>query len=175
MALMGSDGVLRGRRATAERITAFDIQRPEQAAALSAWLVHAPDQGAFWDDYIVSLIHLRSVPGATPPVIRVAGATHEILVAALDPEHRPNAADAASRVILLPLNVELQFLGLDDDAAKAATELLAGAVCDGWLLAEPPLPGDQAAWETALAAILEHRSTRRLGEILLELDHAGIG
>lgn len=161
MALTGVDGVMRGRAATARRLESIAITRPEQAGTLASWLVTAPGQSSITSDFLVAVVHLRPIPGAPPAPIRVEGATHEILVMALDPSARPRHDDQSTLVSFTPSNVQMQWGGLDDAGAVDVTALLVAAVCDGWVQVEPPMLGDQSLWERALRGLVEDRLSAR--------------
>lgn len=76
-------------------------------------------------------ISLREVPGFPPAHINMHGATHEIMVYALNPEH---AIDLASSPrFLTPCNFVGQFIQPSDDEAAALIEQTVRDVIDGRL------------------------------------------
>lgn len=152
-----------GRAGVAIQILLGDLADPAQEATLAAWLIHAPGQSPAWSDYQVSVIHLRDIPGVPNARIGRAGATHEMVICALDPTYRPNARDHESRVPLLPMNAEIQFTGTDEQAISLA-ELAARAICNGALPAEAPTRGQgQQIWRAAIDTSLEHMNTPQEG------------
>lgn len=98
---------------------------PEAAAALGVWLVEACDAHPLWNYHVVVLVHLRVAPGLPAPVIASPGATHELLVMALDPDHdyTVDPADISTFQWMNPPDVVEQFAARDDDhAVSIATE-----------------------------------------------------
>lgn len=63
--------------------------------ALASALLHCPGAHAFWSWWLISTVHLRPVEGFPPAELYVEGATHEILVVAIDPERCPTPDPAA--------------------------------------------------------------------------------
>lgn len=159
MALIGADGIIRGRSATASRLAPITVTRPAQARVLAEWLVHAPGQAEFWSHYLVTVLSLAPIEGCPPAAIRVTGATHEIMLASLDEDASPRADNPSTLHVHQPSNVALQWIGTTDTEAVEVADTLVKAVCDGWILAEPAVYGDQSAWETALRGTLSYRRT----------------
>lgn len=148
---------LTGPAGTAVEIILGDPANPDQAATVAAWFLTCPAQSPAWDHYMLAVVHLRDVPGQTRPAnIRIPHATHEILVAALDPDAHPTADDTTTWQFLLPINVSEQLELPDDAAAIDLLELAARAVLDGRLWAEPPLSGQVEPWRTALIKTAAH-------------------
>jgi hypothetical protein len=108
---------------------------------LSLWLIEAAGVHPFWSRWLVSTIHLRAVDGLPDPVVRVDGATHEIMVAGLDPAHYPThfpvGNDSARLVMLTPMNWTWQFPASSDDSAVAVAREVVRGLVDGRLLLEP--------------------------------------
>jgi hypothetical protein len=105
--------------------------RPATSACIGQWIVAAPWAHPFWDNYIISVIHLRPIPGAEPPVILLPGATHEIYVIALDPNHEPDTADIPRT--LTPINFAAQFIAQHDVEARARVLRSVEEICKGEL------------------------------------------
>ncbi len=145
-----------GPAGTATEIIAEAFDRPEQAATLATWFLHCPGQSPAWDSYMLSVIHLRTIEGVREPVIRFPGATHEVLLAALDPGSAPSVDNPDSWQLLMPINVEEQVELPDDEAAVRLAELAARAVVTGALWAEPPLSGQVEPWRTTLVKTAAH-------------------
>lgn len=131
----------------------------EHPATITSFFLHCPGQSPAWSDYCLAVVHLRPVEGVREPVINVPGATHEVLLFALDPDGKNGLAlstDPDSWGILTPLNLVYQ-VHLDSDAA--AREMLcmcAQAIVNGALWAEPPLSGQIEPWRTVLLQTSAH-------------------
>jgi hypothetical protein len=83
---------------------------------LDSWIVHAPWAHPVWPNYLLCCISLRAVPGWPPAKINLEGATHEVMLFALDPDSPPTA-DAMPK-LLHPSNFVGQFIETSDTAAN---------------------------------------------------------
>jgi len=132
----------------AEQIPVPD--RPDAAETLDWWLITAPGwtpaltlnaAGTLWSQWLLLVVRLRDdQPGFPPPVRHFDGATHELMVASIDPT--PGVATveglAAARILvplLHPMNVVVQAEATDDEM-REVTGLLAHAVVDGIICPE---------------------------------------
>lgn len=96
--------------------------------ATGTWLLHCPGEHPFWSWYIVSSCALRDVAGVRPAKVNVLGATHEILVIALNPDYVPgdgwytaHETEAWGWHYMEPANLSEQVLGLTDADAAIRT------------------------------------------------------
>lgn len=152
--------IIRGAAGIAERFTKIEPETPAQQATLAGWLINAPGQSPAWSHYLLSLIHLRPIDGAKPANIRIPGATHEIIVCALDPEKHPTVNVVESLCPLLPINAEAQFQVETDEQAIDLAEKCVTAVCNGFLPAEPPFQDyGRRMWQESVTASAEHART----------------
>lgn len=135
-------------------ITAHDV--PDTTATLATWLLDVPGQSPAWTYYVISVIHLRPIPGVRPADIRVPGATHELLLIALDPAGGHDPADCSDWRYLTPVNAVEQLELPNDSSAVELAELAAKAVLAGVLPAEPPLAGQREPWRSALIKTAAH-------------------
>lgn len=63
----------------------------ERDATVAGWVVFAPLSHPFWPYHLVGAIHLRPLPGEKSPAkIYLPGATHEVIVHAIDPTVVPS-------------------------------------------------------------------------------------
>lgn len=150
-----SDVVIRGAgdRAACE-LFCTELEGPQQAT-VAAWWLECPGEAPLWSKYLLAVVHLRPVDGIPANVV-VPGATHELLVVALNPERDPRAVDPDSWEYLLPPNVTEQVELPDDNAAKQLASHAAQAVVAGILWAEPPLSGQVEPWRTSLIKTAAH-------------------
>lgn len=139
-----------------EVITSGRYAKPDWQASLATWFLNCPGQSAAWDRYVLYVIHLRPIPGVKPAVIRVPGATHEILLIALDPTRRPQPSKPQTWRFLRPINVEEQVILPNDDAARELGRLSARAVLAEILPAEPAQSGAVEPWRTSLIRTSAH-------------------
>lgn len=133
---------------------AVEVLGEHPPGTVAAWIVHAPGQSPAWSHYLVSAVHLRDVDGAPAPVINVPGATHEVLVIAL--EGTPKASRPSTWKYLTPVNVVEQVELPSDDDATELVRLAVHAVCDGALPAEPALSGQVEPWRSTLIRTSAH-------------------
>lgn len=131
-------------------------ERPDTEATVALWLLNMPGAHIAWAWWLLSAIHLRPIAGARAAVIRTPGATHEVLVAALDPAHEPpNPATFPIEDvrILTPLDVQQQYTAATDAAAAEVCELAARACCGGLL---SPDQDFRHLWERYIVGTAEH-------------------
>lgn len=120
------------------RALAGETEDSDSTVAL--WIVYAPWANAFWSYYLIGGIHLRRSNALSTPKIMLPGATHEVLVFALDPEAVPDTVDTYKIRKLTPANFVGQWrvavrpnpVDLDNGAAAkirvTVEEILAGVL-----------------------------------------------
>lgn len=140
---------------------------PEARAAievgLGTWLITSPAWHPAWSQWSLSVVSLRDHPGLDPANLKFAGATHELLVLALHPDHRQTVETMTGHCRtgdlphLNPVNVAEQFECTDDEA-RAVAWLAAQAVVNGTLPPEPPLGYEsfRTHWLAACTKTLAH-------------------
>jgi hypothetical protein len=144
-----------------ELITEGPMDRPEHGATLSAWFLRCPNQSPAWDCYMLTVIHLRPIPGSSPAEIERAGATHQMLLIALAPDKKPVPGDPDSWQFLHPVNLSYQAVFRSDADAVEALRTCAKEVVDGRLWAEPPLSHMIAPWDQ----FIEERNNAPRGQL----------
>jgi hypothetical protein len=102
----------------------------EGDCTVDAWLVKAPWAHPLWPVHMLALIHLREDTGAKP-VIRLEGATHEIIVYAVAPEG-PIVVDGRNN-LLTPVNFVGQFIAANDEAARDRLRCTVDDIVQGFL------------------------------------------
>jgi hypothetical protein len=98
---------------------------------ICGWIIEAPWAHPMWHSYFLSAVHLRELPGFPPAVIHLPGATHEVMLFALNPEHTPTL-DTFPKV-LTPANFFGQWIAESDEAACAKLERCVDEVLAGTL------------------------------------------
>lgn len=147
-----------GPHGTAGRVPAAHLT--DNPATLDAWIITAPGWHPLWGQYLLALLTLADVPGQPPAVRHRPGTTHELLVAALNPEQGPYDAATVTNTslhLLTPVNIAEQVTTTDEQA-RQLPELCVRAVLDGVL---NPETGDaperiRAAWSRAVQQTLDH-------------------
>jgi hypothetical protein len=129
-------------------------------ATLAAWIISAPHWHPAWSQYLLAILTLADIPGTRPATIYVPGATHELIVAALNPEPGPHAALTATNAtlgLLRPVNIAQQFTATDARARELAA-LCVRAVVGGVLNPETGDAPDRirAVWARSIAQTLDH-------------------
>lgn len=104
---------------------------PRAAVTLPCWIASAAYAHPMWSHYTIMCIALRDAPGVPKAYIHLEGATHEIMVFALDPDTKP-AIDDVPRT-LHPANFIGQFIAVDDKDAEARVRQAVQDVIDGTL------------------------------------------
>jgi hypothetical protein len=109
-------------------------QKRDWDGTLGIFLVHAPKAHPLWDHYALTMIHLRDIEGVKPPMIRVPGATHEFMIASLNPEQPlPSTRwhEGWHANWLTPIDVIEQFKASSDAVADRVLELAVEIIVDG--------------------------------------------
>lgn len=104
---------------------------PRKAVTLPTYVAHAAYAHPMWHSYLVMCVNLRDLPGVQKAKINLAGATHEIMVFALDPEQELSTTKMP--LLLTPVNFVAQFIEPDDAAAEARIKQTVQDVIDGKL------------------------------------------
>lgn len=152
-----------GRAGTVERVEWPESDDWRHACSISQWWADCPGQSPAWRHYVMAAVHLRSVEGEdAPPRLRRPTATHEITVAAVDPNgptpSRELFAAGGLPRWLAPLNVSMQIDDCSDDECRVLVALLAKGLAHGFVPAEPPFPNAtrEPTWRRTIDATLEH-------------------
>jgi hypothetical protein len=116
----------------------INLNAEQRPYCLEAWVIEAPWAHPLWHSYLYTLVHLREIEGDGPemkPIIHLAGATHKILLYALNPHASRNeivTAGKAEQMLLEPCNFAAQFVGTDSAALERFHEDI-GLILDGRL------------------------------------------
>jgi hypothetical protein len=110
------------------------------------------------------VVRLRDgVPGFPPPRRQFPGATHELIVVALDPRHGPYTAGNLARFhdgslpYLTPGNIAHQMEGTDDDARTLAAYAAWGVTVGALLPETSDAPSlIRGEWKSSLVKTLAH-------------------
>lgn len=106
--------------------------RPD--AGVVAWMVEAPWAHPAWHSYAIVLISLRPIEGLPDPKIYRDGATHEMVVFALNPdESRQATLDGGVFRQLTPCNFAGQFIEIEDGYAMQRIECAVLEIIHGQL------------------------------------------
>jgi len=107
--------------------------RPEQEATVRAYIVHAPQGNQFWPWYLIASIHLREIEGTESPHKRFPEASHEFMIAAVNPDDygklHPGGLSEVS--FLTPIDLVHQVGDLDDDQAAKICDSIVRAIVVG--------------------------------------------
>lgn len=147
---------LDGPAGTAVEVIATEHDVPDWQASVAVWFLDCPGQSPAWRHYSLAAVHLRPIEGVKPAVVTVAGATHEVLLVALDPKTEPTPTGLGSWRMLHPVNVCEQITVPDDAHAAELLFMCAKAVVAGVLPAEPALAGAREPWHTSLIKTSAH-------------------
>jgi hypothetical protein len=119
-----------------------DGAAPPRELQVCGWAAHAPYSHPIWPCVMVCCISLRDAPGWPPAVVNMPGATHEVMVIALDPAHEVQLDDRPR--YLSPLNFFTgQFIAASDDEARERVDQAVRDICDGTL---NPDSDNRRAW-----------------------------
>lgn len=153
---LGKGKIVEGRYGNGIEVIMTDPEVADWGATIRSWFFLCPGQSPAWENYVLHLIHLRDIPGV-PPANKVSPEmTHEILFAALDPSKDPKPENMKSWSFLSPFNACEQFEVESDEKAIEMVEMVAQAVVDGLLPAEPMLSGAKEPWHTTIKNTAAH-------------------
>ena len=131
--------------------------KPDFDATLDLFLVQRSGAHVCWDHWLVSIVHLRPMAGVRPARINLEGATHELMIVALDPEQPLPGLDSTApgwrSAWLTPIDVMEQFACPDDAMAHHFLELSIQAIVNGFL---SPDQDDRARWKASIAETSRH-------------------
>jgi len=112
-------------------IAALRRKHGKVGGELGGWIVEAPWAHPMWHSYVIAVIHLRPIAGFPPAVIRLQGATHEVILFALDPSHTPTLDNFPK--FLSPSNFVGQWIAESDEAAVAKMDACVDEIIAGRL------------------------------------------
>lgn len=154
----------RGHRGTAVRLDIDPNVRGSQTTV--DWWLLTGTWHPIWPQFVLSVVHLRPVDGHQPAQLHFPGATHELVVLALNPGEPPQTHDietlqrggiAAVGGYLEPVDVVHQFTATDDEMRELA-DLAAQGCVNGFLT--PSTDDARSAlreqWLTACVRTLAH-------------------
>jgi hypothetical protein len=126
---------------------------------ISRWLLTLPGQCLLWSHYLLGIVSLADAPGVPPANKIYPEATHEIMLIALDPEGKPTPT-GGRWITLTPLNFVHQLDGVSPELLVRLAEMLARALVDGHLLANPTdYVGGCDLWTQTIRQTVEHLQT----------------
>jgi hypothetical protein len=136
---------------------AWDVPLPDDPGAqVCQWLLDAPYAHPFWRWHVIAVVHLRPVAGEQEAHVQFPGASHELLLLALDPQMddriEPGRYDTQNHW-LQPPDVVVQFIVADDDQAREVAKFAADAVTRGLVVPDSDFASH---WEKAIHATAEH-------------------
>jgi hypothetical protein len=140
---------------------------PEWAETVCQWILTAPQAHPAWSQYLMAVVRLRDADGFAPPKRQFDGATHELIVVALNPDEGPYTPENMRRYYegpqkgrlpyLTPVNIACQIEGADEEARMlalyAAWGVTAGAL---WPETADAPSRTRDEWKSALVKTLAH-------------------
>lgn len=137
----------------------WNINCEGHPTGLASVLVQCPRVHAFWDLWVLSLVHLRPVEGQDDAKPAFPGAEFEILFGALDPdkEHSPDA-DPPTFHIMRPIDLAVQFGGVTDAQALQIFKMVVGKMFEQGV---PPDSDYRRFWTQDIQVL-----TRNMGGII---------
>lgn len=156
-----------GPMGSAERVPVPDC--PDAAETLDWWLIDAPRWSpplVTFRQWILGIIRLRDgIPGFPPPVRKFDGATHELFVVTVDPDHPTTAEQMNAPGYRLRTmqehNVVEQFEATDDEMTEVGElcvrAVIYGHLCpEAWSTPSGSARALSAGWLTSITKTLAH-------------------
>ena len=138
------------------------VTRPDQEATIAGWLVNGPFH-PLWQWWMLSIVHLRDLPGVPPAQKRYPEAEYEFMIVSLNPEKGVPDIDELERTgtwgdpekppFLTPIDVTEQFHGITDAQAHEIAEKAVNAILDGWI---SPDQDFRSSWSRVIASTIDH-------------------
>lgn len=161
-----------GARGTAEPCPLDGV--PDSSATVAVWLLTCPGRHPVWSQWALSAVTLAPVDGYPPAKITVEGATHELLLFAIEPQivvdpnarlWEPRDVGEFAKHMLTPVNIVEQVRLGSDEQARELTSLLAQAVAHGVLDPETADSPERTRryWSSTIARTIEHHRGHRDG------------
>lgn len=140
----------------------FNPLHPTALETVAIWLIESPGWTPAWNKYNLWAVRLRdNIPGFDPPKRHFDGATHEIMLVALHPDH-PATVETMSAPDyqiswLTPPNLVYQVEATDSEAAELVAKMAEAIVVHGYA-PEPPLGyrSFHDNWAMAIVKTLAH-------------------
>lgn len=135
-----------------------DESRAREELDCGGWILHAPGSHPFWTWYLLMGTSLRETPTLPPSFRHFPGATHELIVLALHPEHEPprptgKFSERGRLVYLMPPDQCHQTMHVTDEQFTEMVGLFAKAVAEGYLV---PDQDHRQAWAESMAQTTDH-------------------
>lgn len=134
------------------------LARPDYNAHIAGWIINGPYH-PFWRWWNLSIVHLRDIPGVEPAHVQFPGATHEVIIATINPERcsKPDI-DALERgtvqlPFLSPMDLVHQVILVSDEQAAELAELMINAILSGDYSPDSDFRG---RWKSILDRTAEH-------------------
>lgn len=148
-----------GRYGTALRLT-VPAAHHSAATTTCCWVIDSPHFSPAWNQWALNVITLATVDDRGPAALQFQGATHEMLLLALNPEKGrfdQAALDAPGGGFhhLLPVNYCDQFEASDTEMLALAAWMVWGMV-NGHLQVEPNGAYDRESWLASATKTLAH-------------------
>jgi hypothetical protein len=148
--------LLTGIYGTGKRMDITEDQM-NKSGFLTGWILNVPGAHPFWEDYVISVIHLRPVVGLPPTHKDFIGASHELMVLALQKNDKVIKGPVPGFIMLTPPNVRVQFKAAFDKGAMEVSDLMAKATLDGMPWIEPQgVIGAAEAWKNSIKMTAMH-------------------
>jgi hypothetical protein len=129
------------------------LAKPDHAASVASYLLFCPGAHPLWSYWNLGVVHLRPLPGVRPAIITRPGATHEILMAALDPDTTPDPDDVGEGwPWLRPFDLVEQFQVPGDEYARQLARLMVEMIMHG----NSPDSDYRRSWQNVVQATAAH-------------------
>lgn len=135
-----------------------DTGVPDHQASCAAWLVNGPFH-PFWRWWQLAIVHLRPIPGVKPAHVQFPGASHEVLIASIDPtrlrEPDVEKIERGKQTLpyLQPLDLVHQVILASDAQAEELADLMIAPILAG---SYSPDSDFRSAWKSILDRTAEH-------------------
>lgn len=134
-------------------IELWKVVTPEAPTVVASWLAKVPGAHPFWDHWWISTVHLRETDGMPAPQKTSPEMGYELLMITVNPEKHPEPdPDAPPFETLRPIDIAVQFGGVDDVGAARVTELVMEQILQGRM---SPDQDFRSAWAKVIPLLVK--------------------
>lgn len=163
-----------GSHGRAWKLAIPDGTAPKFGATVCHYLITAPSYHPMWFQYNLVVLRLKEIPGLPKAKLQFPGATHELMVAALNPEtghgiaghypehHTPECMSGShiegqDLSYLFPINIAWQVIASDEEMEVLADMAVTAVVSGKWNPETADSPDMiRQAWNAGLTRTLAH-------------------
>jgi hypothetical protein len=145
------------------------LDAPEWSATTCHWLIASAQFHVWWRQWLVACVDLAPNNVHHPAALHFPGATHEVIIVAVNPDHPVTPADTTAAgfqlQFLTPINLAAQFEASDEEMRRVVA-YMCWSISEGHHTPEPPLShGIDSEWGQGWLASITKTLAHVRGEV----------